>query len=153
MFKKESAIASGKIDTLIGAGTSLEGKIQAHGVLRVEGRIRGEVVSEGDIIVGEKGEIRAHIKARHVTIAGKVFGNIQASGRMHLLASGSLQGDVDAGTIAVEEGAHFKGTCRMAESSTGKKRPVEAGEPQDPQPSEADPMKESVRPLTDAPQW
>lgn len=165
MFKKESPITGGKVDTLVGPGTTIEGKVQAAGILRVEGRIRGEVVSEGDVIVGEKGEIRANIKARHVTIAGRVAGNISASGRMHLTATGSLQGDVDASTISIEEGAHFKGACRMAEPSSGKER---HGEPEPPKPSQSSETvstgpstffhshttdkKEYLRPLADAPQ-
>ncbi|MFC4768137.1 bactofilin family protein [Effusibacillus consociatus] len=136
MFKKEAPLNSGKVDTLIGAGTTIEGKVQASGILRVEGRIGGEVISEGDVIVGEKGEIRANIKARHVTIAGKVAGNITASGRMHLVSSGSLEGDIDAATIAIEEGAHFKGACRMSAPSNGKGRSSVSGKPADPQPVE-----------------
>lgn len=122
MFKKNTPVTNGKIDTLIGVGTTIEGHIQASGILRVEGRIRGEVVSEGDVIVGEKGDIRANIKARHVTVAGKVQGNISASGRMHLIASGQLLGDVEAATVIIEEGAHFKGTCKMTEASNGKSK-------------------------------
>jgi cytoskeletal protein CcmA (bactofilin family) len=122
MFKKDAPMTNGKVDTLIGAGTTIEGKVQANGILRVEGRIGGEVISEGDVIVGEKGEIRANIKARHVSVAGRITGNILASGRMHLMASGSLHGDIEAATIMIEEGAHFLGTCRMKESSSTKSK-------------------------------
>jgi cytoskeletal protein CcmA (bactofilin family) len=133
MLKRNTPVATGKVDTLIGAGTTLEGKVQGTGILRVEGRIRGEVVSDGDIIVGEKGEIRANIKARNVSIAGRVNGNIHASGRMHLMASASLQGDIDAGTIIIEEGAQFKGACRMVEAPpSGKHRSAEPEPPREP---------------------
>jgi cytoskeletal protein CcmA (bactofilin family) len=115
--KKEAPVTNGKIDTLIGAGTTIDGHIQASGILRVEGRIRGEITSEGDVIVGEKGDIRANIKARHVSIAGKVQGNIAASGRMHLMISGQLTGDVEAATVVIEEGAHFKGACKMSDTT------------------------------------
>lgn len=168
MLKKNTPVASGKVDTLIGAGTTLEGKVQGTGILRVEGRIRGEVISDGDIIVGEKGEIRANIKARNVTIAGKVTGNIHASGRMHLMASASLQGDIDAGTIVIEEGAQFKGACRMIETSaSGKHRSAEP-EPEPPKEAELSASttstvtfntitptekRDSIRPVNNAPQW
>jgi cytoskeletal protein CcmA (bactofilin family) len=169
MFKKETAVSNGKIDTLIGAGTTIEGKINATGILRVEGRVRGEVVSEGDVMIGEKGEIRANIKARHVTIAGKVTGNINASGRMHLMATATLLGDVDAATVVIEEGAHFKGACRMHDSQNGSGS--------EPSSHHSDSMKETLSsdpigsgttshfqtasterrdirlPFTDAPQW
>jgi cytoskeletal protein CcmA (bactofilin family) len=165
MFKKEAPINSGKVDTLIGAGTTIEGKVQANGILRVEGRIRGEVVAEGDVIVGEKGEIRANIKARHVTVAGKVAGNIHASGRMHLIATGSLHGDVDAATIMIDEGAHFVGACRMTETASGKGKAVIPEEQQPKHLAESMPetttsyfqampsdKKDSIRPMAN-PQW
>ncbi|BCJ86563.1 bactofilin family protein [Effusibacillus dendaii] len=120
MFKKEIPVANGKVDTLIGPNTTIEGKVQATGILRVEGRIRGELESDGDVIIGEKGEVHAHIHARHVTVAGKVTGNISAVGRMHLVTTGSLEGDIEATTIVIEEGAFFKGNCRMGETAAGK---------------------------------
>lgn len=144
MFKKEAPVINGKVDTLLGAGTTIDGHIQATGILRVEGRIRGEVVSDGDIIVGEKGDIRANIKARHVTIAGKVTGNIHASGRMQLMASGFLQGDVEAATIIIEEGAHFKGTCKMTDTSSKKSKEPEQEQAPEPKQIESRAAENSI---------
>ncbi|GAX88547.1 bactofilin family protein [Effusibacillus lacus] len=124
MFKKEAPAANGKVDTLIGAGTTIEGMIQTNGILRVEGRIRGELMSDGDVIVGEKGEVHANVLARHVTVGGKVYGNVLASGKMHLMKTGSIQGDIEAGTIVIEEGAYIKGVCKMVDPKSDASHPV-----------------------------
>lgn len=117
MFKNKSApIDSKKVNTIIGPGAKIEGKFQAAGIVRVEGSIYGEVVSDGDVIVGESGVVQDNIKARNVTIAGKVIGNIITPGRTHLRTTGVFRGDVDTKTLVIEEGACFEGNCRMSES-------------------------------------
>lgn len=102
-----------KIDTVIGSGTSLRGNLNSEGSVRIDGRLEGTICAQGDVSVGEKGNITAEISARNVEIAGLVQGNVHAAGRLILTVSGQLYGDVKAEKLIIHEGAKFKGTCSM----------------------------------------
>ncbi|MCR4402471.1 MAG: polymer-forming cytoskeletal protein [Firmicutes bacterium] len=105
-----------KVDTIIGKDTRISGRIQAEGTIRIEGTVDGEIDADGDVIVGEPGRLVASIHARNVTVAGEVQGNIHSEGRLELLPTGKLYGDVKTAVLAIEDGAIFKGACEMTEA-------------------------------------
>jgi cytoskeletal protein CcmA (bactofilin family) len=101
------------VDTLIGKGTEIKGTVKATGVLRIEGRVEGELESTGDIIVTETGVVNAQLKARNAVIAGEVNGNIFLSGKLEIKSSGKVLGDLRVEGMIVEDGAFFQGRCEM----------------------------------------
>ncbi|SHM17975.1 protein CcmA, bactofilin family [Caldanaerovirga acetigignens] len=101
------------VDTLIGKGTEIKGTVKATGVLRIEGKVEGELESTGDIIVAETGVVNAQLKARNAVIAGEVNGNIFLSGKLEIKSSGKVLGDLRVEGIIVEDGAFFQGRCEM----------------------------------------
>lgn len=123
MFGKKGDTGAGgkKIDTVIGKDTEVTGKLVASGAVRVEGRLEGEILATSDVVVGETARIEAQVTARNVTIAGEVYGNIEASGRLEIVPTGRLIGDVRVAFLAVDDGAFFKGQCEMIrEGDSGK---------------------------------
>ena len=118
MFKKDIA-SSGepdKVSTIIGVGTEIKGNLKATGGIRIDGRVDGEVHHDGDLVVGEEGVVEAVIKTRNMTVAGEVRGNIEASGRVELVATGKLQGDIVVNALIINEGAVFDGHCQMRQA-------------------------------------
>ncbi|MCL6451524.1 MAG: polymer-forming cytoskeletal protein [Acetobacteraceae bacterium] len=115
-------------ETIIGKETEFKGVIRSHGLLRVDGRLEGEVMHQGDLVVGEQGSVVATIKAQNVTVAGEVKGNVDADGRLEMLPSGRLFGDIRVGYLVVAEGAIFQGMSQMK----GEERPVPRVEPKPP---------------------
>ncbi|TFE25817.1 bactofilin family protein [Cohnella luojiensis] len=114
MFKKKkSKIDPNMTDTLIGEGTSFEGKIKSEGGIRVEGEMVGDIECAGDITIGEHGVSRSNIKARNVIVAGKVIGNVAASGKLTIKATGKLHGNLSALELSIESGGLFQGSSRM----------------------------------------
>ncbi|CAM4475675.1 bactofilin family protein [Paenibacillus tarimensis] len=113
MFKDHSSKRLSVTDTLIGQGTVAEGKISCEAGLRVEGEYRGDITCKGDVIIGECGVARSNIEARDVTIAGKVYGDIQTTGRLTITSSGQLHGNVAAKALIILDGAVLNGSCRM----------------------------------------
>ncbi|MFO7152003.1 MAG: polymer-forming cytoskeletal protein [Bacillota bacterium] len=111
--KEEISISSEAVDTLIGKGTEIQGVIRASGVLRIEGRVEGELESAGDVIVADTGAVNAHIKARNAIIAGEVNGNIFLSGKLEIKSSGRVLGDLKVEGLTIEDGAFFEGRCEM----------------------------------------
>ncbi|MGM0409388.1 MAG: bactofilin family protein [Bacillota bacterium] len=111
--KNQSEKEQGKVETIIGSGTKVDGNLNTKGSLRIEGKIDGFVESEGEVFVGEGGNITADITARNVIIAGSVQGNINAKNKLKILASGKLNGDLKAKTLIIKEGAVFTGTSSL----------------------------------------
>ncbi|MFX5765016.1 polymer-forming cytoskeletal protein, partial [Acinetobacter baumannii] len=84
--------------------TAAEGKIECDASLRIEGEYRREIICKGDVIIGECGVARANIEARDMTVAGKVYGDVQTSGRLTVTSSGELHGNIVAKSLIMQEG-------------------------------------------------
>lgn len=124
MFK--SAGKSGKIDTVIGKDTCLEGSMTAKGSVQIEGRFNGQLDVDGDLIIGRQGNVQADLRAKNLIIAGKLFGQIESPGKLELMATGRLEGDVKVGKMIIEEGGQFLGNCKMLEHATETPPPIKA---------------------------
>ncbi len=110
-----------KFDTVLGPSMKLTGNVVGKGSLRIEGEVDGEIEYEGDIVVGEKAVVRASVRAQTLTIAGKVEGNVSVSGRLEIVSTGKLIGDLEAGTFVVAEGALFRGRSGMGKEQVSEK--------------------------------
>ncbi len=104
----------GRVDTIIGKETEVKGTVTSAGVIRIDGKVEGEIIHKGDIAVGETGLVTANIKARNVAVGGTVTGNVEAAGKLELLPTARVVGDVKAGSLVISEGAYFKGHSDMA---------------------------------------
>lgn len=102
-----------RVETVIGRGTSINGKIAASGTLRIEGRVQGTIQADGDIIITEHAQVEAELRGRQIAIAGQVKGNVFAGARLELVGSGKLFGDFHAPRFVVAEGAAFEGHSHM----------------------------------------
>jgi cytoskeletal protein CcmA (bactofilin family) len=99
--------------TVVGHGANLEGTVVSTGSLRVDGRVKGRISAEGDVMLTEKSEVEADIFATNVLVAGKFTGNVTAKGRTELAATGRMEGNVTSKTLVVAEGAVFSGQSIM----------------------------------------
>ncbi|MCA9698005.1 MAG: polymer-forming cytoskeletal protein, partial [Myxococcales bacterium] len=46
------------ITTILGKGSSFEGKLTFEGTVRIDGRFSGEIRTEGTLIIGETAEVQ-----------------------------------------------------------------------------------------------
>lgn len=111
------AVNTDKVDTFIGKGTEFKGTLNATGVLRIDGKVEGEVNTTGDVVIGETGRVEADIKTRHVTTAGEVRGNISAEGKLEIISTGKIYGDIKVMHLVINDGAVFEGKCEMLKKS------------------------------------
>jgi cytoskeletal protein CcmA (bactofilin family) len=110
---------------MLAPGVELEGIMKlATGTTRLDCHFKGEISSEGNIIVGDRAEVVANICARQISIAGMVRGNVHASECLELKEHAILLGDVETPTLIVDPGACFGGHCHMptvvSEESTSR---------------------------------
>jgi cytoskeletal protein CcmA (bactofilin family) len=108
--------AGASLSAFIDQGSEFEGKLTFKDTVRIDGQFRGEIASQNTLIVGETGEIMATVRSREVIISGAVSGNVYASDRLVLHKTARVEGDVEAGTIAIEEGAILNGKITMGGS-------------------------------------
>jgi cytoskeletal protein CcmA (bactofilin family) len=109
----KKSIEDQRIDTIIGPNSNIEGKINASGTIRIDGKYTGDIFSDGNVIVGENAVINGNIHAVNVAISGKVEGNIYSKGTLEILSTGRLDGDIEVSKISISDGAAFKGKCDM----------------------------------------
>ena len=98
-------------------GTEFVGELRFRDTFRIDGRLRGKVVSENTLIVGESGQVDAEIDCGVVSIRGSVSGKIHARQRIELLAGCKVHGTLVAPKVVIEEGAFFEGNCDMSSAT------------------------------------
>lgn len=104
-------MSSGK--NILSSDVEIHGNLKFSNDLIIDGKIEGEVTSDGALTVGENAKMKGEIKTKSVTVFGKVEGNITVSGRCELKSNAELLGDIKAGTLSIEEGATFMGTSSV----------------------------------------
>ena len=113
MFSKPVHKSQNRIDSLIGAGTKLEGDILFSGGLRVDGEVRGNVTATGDesstLVISEHARIEGEITVSHLVVNGTVIGPLHSSGFLELQPKARVTGDVEYNTIEMHLGAVVQG--------------------------------------------
>lgn len=114
MFAKKPNKPLGRIDSLIGAGTRVVGDVAFEGGLRVDGEIKGNVVSASDelhssLVVSEHARIEGEINVSHLVINGTVIGPVFSSELLELQSHARVTGDVQYNTIEIHLGAVVQG--------------------------------------------
>lgn len=141
--KKRPAAEPGTISTLLGRDTDIEGALTFKETIRVDGRIKGKLVSsQGTVIVGENAVIEADVQVGVAIIRGKVNGRVEAGQRIEIYAPAQVTGDICAPTVTIDSGVVFNGNCQM--QAGAKTMEVKAGSQSPdikPKPAEKEPPK------------
>jgi len=112
-----SSSGIGNLTAFIDQGSEFEGKLSFKDTVRIDGSFSGEISSDNTLIVGETGEIHAKIDSVCVVISGLVEGDIHAKDQVVLHKTAVVNGDIQAPSFVVEEGAQLNGSVRMTQSS------------------------------------
>lgn len=104
---------SNEINAFLGQDTEFEGKLSFTGAVRIDGGFKGEIITEGTLIVGESACIESDIHAAHIIISGEIRGNISAEERIEIHSPGKVYGNIKAPILVIDEGVVFEGRCRM----------------------------------------
>ena len=102
-------------------GVKLEGTLELAGTFRVNAHVKGNIVSDQSLILGEEARVEGQIEGNHVVISGRFDGVIFAKGRVEIQANGVVTGEIHAPCLAIEPGGIFDGRCHMLASSSSSK--------------------------------
>lgn len=109
----------GRIETIIGKGTNIDGTVNIEGATRIDGNVTGKLISNDVVTVGATGIVKAEIRAKAIVVGGRVEGNLFASEKVELQAKCELIGDITSKSLLVEHGAIFHGSSKMKDSVPG----------------------------------
>jgi cytoskeletal protein CcmA (bactofilin family) len=113
--KSSNFATLGNVHTVLGRTAAVQGQLSAAEDLMIEGQFEGNIrLEEHCLTVGTEGRVKAEIHARQVVILGAVTGNLAAREKIEIRRTGHVVGDLIAGTVAIEEGAYFKGSIDIA---------------------------------------
>lgn len=120
-------------------GSHLRGELTFETTFRVDGRFSGTVKSDGDLIIGEAGEVEGEIEVGQIFVSGSVHGTIAAAKKVEITPTGKVFANITTPTLVVGNGALLEGHCVMSRKEGGRsaKAQVEAAPapkvPEDPQ--------------------
>jgi cytoskeletal protein CcmA (bactofilin family) len=100
--------------TYIGKSLIIKGEVSGSEPLHIEGRVEGPIAApDCHISIGRDAVVMSNVQAGEVIVRGTMHGNLTAVDRVEVHSGGSLTGDVSAGRVTIELGAHFKGKVDM----------------------------------------
>jgi cytoskeletal protein CcmA (bactofilin family) len=117
MFKKDKKekpleINQQEISTIIGEGYIFTGELRGASVVRIEGKIIGNIHVEGGVVLGEKGVVEGDVFTKSAIIFGTVNGNIK-TGQLEIKKTGFVNGEITTDSLEIELGAKYNGKLSM----------------------------------------
>src|SRR5262247_1133422 len=106
----------------IGKSIVINGELSGSEDLTIEGRVDGKIELRDHVLtVGSNGRIKAQITAKAIVVLGQVTGNLNATEKVDIKETGSVEGDVVAPRVAIADGSHFKGSIDMQKKDHAEK--------------------------------
>jgi len=131
MDNKKKMLDSDKITGFFDKDTEIDGNLTFKGSFRIDGHFKGKIDSESILIIGEKGKVEADVNIGYIIINGEIKGNIQATEKVEINATGRVIGSVITPKLIVEEGAYLETNCQTSDQiplpKTEKEKEVEQG--------------------------
>src|SRR5437764_12593723 len=122
-YQKPMAEHGGK--DILSSDVEIKGSIKFQKELLIDGKVEGDINSDGVLTIGENADIHGEIKTKSITVYGKVHGNITVVERCELKSKCILQGDLKAARLIIEEGATFIGKSEVTTgASVAKSSPA-----------------------------
>jgi cytoskeletal protein CcmA (bactofilin family) len=112
---------SGEWTGFLERGIKLEGKLETAGTFRIDAAMKGTLVSDETLILGENAIIEGQIEGNYVVIAGRFDGSIQARGKVEIQAKAIVTGEIHTPCLIIEPGAVFDGRCHMLAATQAAK--------------------------------
>ncbi len=121
--------AGGRTDiAVIGRSIRINGDLCGEEDLRIEGDVTGTVqLKNNTLTIGSEGKISANVYAKSVTVDGLMEGDIYGSERVNIRKNATVNGNITAPRVSLEDGAKFKGSIEMDPAAIEKALGIKAG--------------------------
>ncbi len=101
------------INSIIGEGTRFDGDLTLSGLLRIDGDFSGKINTTGKVLIGKNGRARCTVHGDTIVIGGILKGDIVASGKVIILSTGMVIGNISAPKLVAEDGVVIHGSFRI----------------------------------------
>jgi len=99
--------------SIIAPDLAVTGDLRAESVVRIEGRVAGNVVTGGQILLSQGGVVEGNLETREAILAGEVHGNVTATERVEIQPTAVIHGDIITPRLLIQEGGRLNGAIRM----------------------------------------
>lgn len=106
------------MNTIIGLGAFIKGNLNVSGLMKIDGDIEGDIISDSKILISEDARIKGNIYAASVVVGGLVFGDIIAPNSIEILSSAMVIGDAITKKIRIDDNVVFDGFCFAVDNQT-----------------------------------
>ena len=106
--------------SIIGAGMTVRGDLDANGVVKIEGTVDGNVRAAAQVLVAKGGSVQGDVDTAEAVVGGTISGAVRARDRVEIQAGASVHGDITTRRIAVAEGGTLNGLIRMDEAAVAR---------------------------------
>lgn len=106
-------------ETVVGPKSFFDGTLRCESSMRIKGTASGEITCSKSLIIEESATVNARVTSANATVAGKLDGSIVCEGRLEILATGRVTGELSAGVLVIQEGAFFEGHLKMKDRKPG----------------------------------
>lgn len=128
MFNKKHSKPQNRIDSLIGAGTTIDGDMSFTGGLRIDGQVNGNVIATpgkpSTLVLSELARVNGEVNVTHLVVNGVISGPVSASEYLELQSKAKVTGDVHYQSLEIQLGAIVEG--RLIHSSAAAQDKVVA---------------------------
>ena len=118
MFQSNNKSSS--LGTILAPEIEIQGDITISENIIIYGKVIGNICSSGNINTAEGSVISGKIKAKSISISGVINGDLDIEDKVILNSAGTLNGNIKASIISIEEGANFEGMCNMLHQNETK---------------------------------
>ncbi|AGA70550.1 Integral membrane protein CcmA involved in cell shape determination [Desulfitobacterium dichloroeliminans LMG P-21439] len=109
--------ASSGETTYIASDAEFNGKLTLKGSARIDGKVEGQIIISGDLIVGPSAVINANIKANSVSLSGAIRGDVVTQETLELCSTARMKGNIFSKQLKIDQGAQFIGTSCLLEDA------------------------------------
>ena len=113
-------MARDEINAFLGTGTTYQGKLDFQGSVRIDGTFKGEVTSQGTLVVGKDATVEGMVEVGQLIISGKLSGEVRAKEKAVLHKTANIVGRVQTPVLVMEEGAVLEGEITMGTKAAPK---------------------------------
>lgn len=111
--KSKNAKPQNRIDSLIGAGTRIDGNIRFSGGLRIDGEVHGSILVEedqlGTLVISEHARVEGEVVVSHLMVNGTIIGPVRVKEVLELQPCARVTGDVEYMQLEMQPGAVVQG--------------------------------------------
>lgn len=118
--------SSKELSALLGEGASFEGTLVFEGRVRIDGRFKGRVVSDGTLVVGDRAEVEATLQVGMlIVLGGTVRGDVEATRTVELHAPSKVYGNITTPQLVIDRGVLFEGQSRLPQANEQQTSPTD----------------------------